>query len=123
MFFFSFFEYSTVHGNLKQNYVLMDELRQLAESDIAKQASIAAANVAKGAQSGAKNAAEGFNRFVEGQDNAAARRQAPIDESKKDFWDSFADAGRERQAGGSSAIGTSAVKKSGKKEEDGWEKW
>jgi len=31
----------------------------------------------------------------------------PIDESKKDFWDSFADAGAQR-----SAVGTSAIKKS-----------
>lgn len=54
----------------------------------------------------------------------------PIDESKKEFWDSFADAGSSR----SSAIGTSAVKKAGgngglsggglgKKEGDDWEKW
>ena len=49
----------------------------------------------------------------------------PIDESKKDFWDSFSEAGSARP----SAIGTSAVKKTGpgsgqaKKEEDNWDKW
>jgi len=46
----------------------------------------------------------------------------PIDESKKDFWDSFAEAGNNRP----SAIGTSAVKKTGgpaKKDEDNWDKW
>lgn len=103
---------------------------QLAESDLAKQAQIAAANVAKGAQSGAKNAADNFNRFVEGSNTSgAATRTVPLDESKKDFWDSFAEAGNSRQ----SAIGTSAVKKTSvggvaggpgaKKEEDNWDKW
>jgi ADP-ribosylation factor GTPase-activating protein 1 len=55
----------------------------------------------------------------------------PLDESKKDFWDSFADAGAQRQ----SAVGTSAIKKSnggggmggpggkGKLEDDNWDKW
>jgi len=61
----------------------------------------------------------------------------PLDESKKDFWDSFAEAGAARQTGGggagSSAIGTGAVKKSGasagggaakgKTDEDNWDKW
>jgi ADP-ribosylation factor GTPase-activating protein 1 len=54
----------------------------------------------------------------------------PLDESKKDFCDSFAEAGQK------SAIGTSAVKKAGgggvgglgggakgKTEEDNWDKW
>lgn len=55
---------------------------------------------------------------------------APLDESRKDFWDSFSDAGAARQSGaggfsggmggGSSAIGTSAVKKG---KDDDWEKW
>ncbi len=52
-------------------------------------------------------------------------REAPIDESKKDFWDSFAEAGSARTGGaGASAIGTSAVKKAGgKKDGDDWDKW
>lgn len=52
----------------------------------------------------------------------------PLDESKKDFWDSFAEAGSARQ---NAAVGTSAIKKStgtggaagGKSEEDNWDKW
>lgn len=57
----------------------------------------------------------------------------PLDESKKDFWDSFADAGSARQ----SAVGTSAIKKNngnsggmsggagnkGKMDGDDWDKW
>lgn len=61
-------------------------------------------------------------------------RSIPLDESKKDFWDSFADAGSARQGGGGgSAIGTGAVKKNGAgmgggaakgKVDDGdWDKW
>jgi ADP-ribosylation factor GTPase-activating protein 1 len=52
----------------------------------------------------------------------------PLDESKKDFWDSFAEAGTARQ----NAVGTSAIKKNNaggasaplaKGEEDNWDKW
>jgi ADP-ribosylation factor GTPase-activating protein 1 len=63
---------------------------------------------------------------VEGTGGSGSYREAPIDESKKDFWDSFAEAGSSRR----SAIGTSAVKKTGggmgaagKKDEDNWDKW
>ncbi|TVY34665.1 ADP-ribosylation factor GTPase-activating protein [Lachnellula subtilissima] len=111
---------------------------KIAETDLAAQARITAANVARGAQTGAKSAADGFNRFVEGNDIGGAGagaggrgkyRQAPLDESKKDFWDSFADAGATRESK-PSAIGTSAVKKGnggpggppGKKDDD-WDKW
>ncbi|CZT07979.1 related to ADP-ribosylation factor GTPase-activating protein [Rhynchosporium agropyri] len=119
--------------------------KNLADSDIAAQARIAAANVAKGAQTGAKSAADNFNRFVEGNGGSGgggsgAYRSMPLDESKKDFWDSFADAGNSRMAAqggvggsGGSAIGTGAVKKSsssapaakpkGKLDEDNWDKW
>lgn len=110
----------------KHEHSLITSPPQVAESDFAKQASIAASTAAKNASLGARSAAENFNRFVEGQDNAAASRsrQAPIDESRKDFWDSFGDAGTAKQGSGSSAIGTSAMKKGGaKKEDDGWEKW
>jgi len=97
---------------------------KLAETDFAAQARITAAQVAKGAQTGAKGAADGFNRFVEGGGSTGAYRQAPLDESKKDFWDSFAEAG----SGRPSAVGTSAIKKnpspSGpKKDEDNWDNW
>ena len=100
----------------------------MAETDLAAQARITAAQVAKGAQTSAKSAADGFNRFVEGSGGSGSGtyRTTPIDESKKDFWDSFAEAGSARP----SAIGTSAVKKGpsavgaaqGKKDDD-WDKW
>ncbi|KAG0650182.1 ADP-ribosylation factor GTPase-activating GCS1 [Hyphodiscus hymeniophilus] len=84
---------------------------KLAETDLAAQARITAAQVARGAQTGAKSAADGFNRFVEGNDGSSrgAYRNTPIDESKKDFWDSFAEAGSNKP----SAVGTSAIKKAG----------
>lgn len=91
---------------------------QLAEADIANQARLTAAQLAKQAQTGAKGAAENFNRFVEGQgSDGTGYRKAPIDESKKDFWDSFG----KPDDSGPSAIGTAAMKK--KKEGDDWEKW
>jgi len=54
----------------------------------------------------------------------------PIDESKKDFWDSFAEAGAQRQQK-NSAVGTSAIKKAGGggggpglgRKDDEWDKW
>ncbi|KAG9234518.1 putative ADP-ribosylation factor GTPase-activating protein GCS1 [Amylocarpus encephaloides] len=98
---------------------------KLAETDLAAQARLTAATVAKGAQTGAKSAADGFNRFVEGPGGSGgggAYRQAPMDESKKDFWDSFAEAGVQK----SSAVGTSAIKKGGSgggKKDDDWDKW
>ncbi|KAL3420403.1 ADP-ribosylation factor GTPase-activating protein GCS1 [Phlyctema vagabunda] len=114
---------------------------KLAETDLAAQARLTAAQVAKGAQTGAKSVGEGFNRFVEGPSSSSggAYRNAPIDESKKDFWDSFAEAGASRQ--GNAAVGTSSIKRKnddgygsggiggagagggGKKESDDWEKW
>jgi ADP-ribosylation factor GTPase-activating protein 1 len=100
---------------------------QISETDLAAQARVTAAQVARGAQTGARSAAENFNRFVEGSGAASSSvRSVPIDESKKDFWDSFAEAGNARP----SAIGTSAVKKAngppmalGKKDDDNWDKW
>lgn len=98
---------------------------QIAETDFAAQARNTAAQAAKVAQSGAKAAGDGFNRFVEGNQSSSSYRQAPIDESKKDFWDSFAEAGANRP----SAVGTSAIKKptpspiGPKKDEDNWDKW
>ncbi|KIN07727.1 hypothetical protein OIDMADRAFT_186605 [Oidiodendron maius Zn] len=101
--------------------------QKLSETDLAAQARITAAQVARGAQTGARSAADNFNRFVEGNGGAERSvRSVPIDESKKDFWDSFAEAGNNRP----SAIGTSAVKKApgppgaiGKKDDDNWDKW
>ncbi|PMD46673.1 putative ADP-ribosylation factor GTPase-activating protein GCS1 [Hyaloscypha variabilis F] len=105
---------------------------KLAETDLAAQARITAATVARGAQTGAKSAADGFNRFVEGNASGSggAYRDVPIDESKKDFWDSFAEAGAQRQQK-NSAVGTSAIKKAGGggggpglgRKDDEWDKW
>ncbi|KAJ0166084.1 Electron transfer flavoprotein subunit beta [Colletotrichum tanaceti] len=104
--------------------------KQLAESDFAKQAQ-------RVAQQSARNAQEGFNRFVEGGPNnggtghSGASRQAPLDESKKDFWDSFSSLADQRQGNSSSSIGTAAMGKGGKtggaaapaakKDNEGWD--
>lgn len=62
-------------------------------------------------------------RFVEG-DGPGGRRGAPIDESRRDFWDDFASIGERRAAaesgGGSSTLGTAAMGK-GRKKEDEWD--
>ena len=90
----------------------------MAEADLTTQARLTAAQLAKQAQTGAKGAAENFNRFVEGQgSDGSGYRKAPLDESKKDFWDSF---GKQDDSGPSN-IGTAAMKK--KKAEEDWEKW
>ncbi|GJC79217.1 ADP-ribosylation factor GTPase-activating protein GCS1 [Colletotrichum liriopes] len=106
--------------------------KQLAESDFAKQAQ-------RVAQQSARNAQDGFNRFVEGGPNSGgaghggASRQAPLDESKKDFWDSFSSLADQRQGNSSSSIGTAAMGKGGKtggatapaakKDNEGWDDW
>lgn len=101
----------------------LTDLVQIAETDLAAQARLTAAQVAKGAQTGARSAAENFNRFVEGNgEGGGARRQVPLDESKKDFWDSFAEVGAQR----SGNIGTGSVKKAGAeptKKDDAWADW
>lgn len=103
--------------------------QKIGETDFAAQARMTAGNIGQGINTAGKSAADGFNRFVEGPEhsNSGRYRQAPIDESKKDFWDSFAEAG---SGGGSSksAIGTSAMKKSNvgntaAKKDDDWDKW
>ena len=97
---------------------------KLAEADLATQARLTAAQIAKTAQTGAKGAADGFNRFVEGSDGSGpGSRRAPIDERKKDFWDSFG-----KPEAGPSAIGTAAMWGNGTqgmpgKKEDEWENW
>ncbi|PBP19948.1 zinc finger protein gcs1 [Diplocarpon rosae] len=122
---------------VNEGYIQPTALK-VSESDLAASARLAASNLTKNAQTGAKSAADGFNRFVEGSgrpggDGSSGRgayRNVPLDESKKDFWDSFAEAGNSRidagsgsgsggRGAGSSAIGTGAVKK----DEDNWEKW
>lgn len=104
--------------------------KQLAEGDFAKQAQSTAAQLARQAQLAGKNAQEGFNRFVEG--GGENRRQAPLDESRKGFWDDFSNLADQQQQkpGGSSAIGTSAMgmgKKPAatgqKPKQDEWDDW
>ncbi|OAA68948.1 zinc finger protein gcs1 [Cordyceps fumosorosea ARSEF 2679] len=105
---------------------------KFAEGDFAKQAQLTAAQLARQAQLAGKNAQEGFNRFVEGNDTGhAARRQAPLDESKKDFWDSFSSLADQKPAQSNSSIGTSAMgmgKKgntppAAQKKNDEWDDW
>lgn len=92
---------------------------QLAESDLAAQARLQAAQLGQNIQVGARGAADQFNRFVEGQDehtsSLARRRGEP---ERKDFWDDFASLGAEDQGQGQhrrsasrpNAIGTAAMK-------------
>ncbi|TQV96084.1 hypothetical protein V2A60_003471 [Cordyceps javanica] len=105
---------------------------KFAEGDFAKQAQLAASQVARQAQLAGKNAQEGFNRFVEGNETGhGARRQAPLDESKKDFWDSFSSLADPKPAQTNSSIGTSAMgmgKKgstapAAQKKTDEWDDW
>ena len=78
-------------------------ISQLSEADVAKQAQLAAMNiggtVTSTLQTGSRNATEAFSRFVEGDEhrphNTNATRNQP-DEDKRDFWDSFAEAGEVR---------------------------
>lgn len=83
------------------------------------------------------SAQERFNRFVEGSDDTNSRglQQAPLDETKKDFWDDFSSLADQRHGTGAkySAIGTSAMGKApGKnagpaatttKKDDEWDDW
>ncbi|KAK3400089.1 hypothetical protein B0T20DRAFT_407805 [Sordaria brevicollis] len=99
--------------------------KQIAESELAAKARIAAAQAAVTAQAGAKTASESFNRFVEGGPSnsaggGAGYRSVPsgggssnFDESKRSFWDDFASAADQRKStGGGSSIGTSVIGKS-----------
>ncbi|KAI1817803.1 ADP-ribosylation factor GTPase-activating protein GCS1 [Poronia punctata] len=113
--------------------------KQLSETDFAAQARFAAGNVGRVAQVGAMTAQERFSRFVEGPDeNRGGIRstQAPLDETKKDFWDSFSSLADQRHGTGGkhSSIGTSAMgKAAGKnagatapvpaKKDDEWDDW
>ncbi|KAK0627245.1 hypothetical protein B0T14DRAFT_421832 [Immersiella caudata] len=103
--------------------------KQLAESDIAAQARVAAGTVAgtvaKTAQSGAKTASESFSRFVEGP-SGSGYKQVPFDESKRAFWDDFSSVAEQKD----SSIGTSAMGKGGSSrpsqpasKKDEWDDW
>ncbi|KIV91621.1 hypothetical protein PV10_06139 [Exophiala mesophila] len=108
--------------------------KNIASTDFAAQARNAALAAGQGIQTGAKGAADQFNRFVEGQDEQAAKsaaRRTKVEPEKKDFWDSFGVPDESSSASKpSSSIGTSAMKKmnhvqanpplKNKNKEDGW---
>ncbi|KAJ4294188.1 Zn finger-containing GTPase- Activating Protein for ARF [Kalmusia sp. IMI 367209] len=122
-------------------------MQKLAEADIASQARNTAGFVGQGIQSSAAAAGTTFNRFVEGSDAPLSGRRGGAEpekkdfwdsfgappkgpaEDKKDFWDEFASAGESKAqtvgAAGKkpSGIGTSAMKKPAKKEDEGWGDW
>ncbi|ETN40235.1 uncharacterized protein HMPREF1541_04511 [Cyphellophora europaea CBS 101466] len=117
---------------------LQPTAKNIASSDFASQARSGLMAAGQGIQSGAKGAADGFNKFIEGQDEGAARVAARggaggrnVEPEKKDFWDSFGQGATEQKGGSSSgSLGTSAMKKNaggasqqqqqqGKKD-DGW---
>ncbi|KAH8911327.1 ArfGap-domain-containing protein [Coniochaeta sp. PMI_546] len=104
--------------------------KQIADSDLAAQARVAALNAAKTAQAGAKTAQQGITRFVEGP-SSGGYREVPIDESKKGFWDDFSSLADQRKQENSS-IGTAAMGKgssstrpsgSANKSQDEWDDW
>ncbi|KAL2043743.1 hypothetical protein N7G274_003262 [Stereocaulon virgatum] len=103
--------------------------QKIAESDVAAQARLTAAQAAKQIQQGTKGAAEKFNNFVEGSgEGGAARSKTSVEPERRDFWDSFGDAGNDKSKG-SGAIGTAAMRKggggsaSGEGKGDGWDNW
>ncbi|KUI68699.1 ADP-ribosylation factor GTPase-activating protein GCS1 [Cytospora mali] len=110
--------------------------KQVGESDFAAQAKMFGGRFAQSAQQGVRSAQEGLNKFVEGPESrpgGASRTAnvAPLDESKKSFWDDFASLADQRKAQGSS-IGTSAMGKGNKgpsgaagskKGQDEWDDW
>lgn len=73
-------------------------------------------------------AAERFNNFVEDTGTGGASSSSrSVEPKRKDFWDSFGDAGEDKKSGG--AIGTAAMKKGGiggggaGGKEDKWDNW
>lgn len=101
---------------------------QIAESDLTAQARLTAAQAAKTIQTGTKGAAERFNNFVEntGEGSTARSSKATVEPERRDFWDSFGDAGADQKSKGSSSIGTAAMRKGGGGGDgkgDGWDNW
>lgn len=86
--------------------------------------------IGQSVQQGARSASENFNRFVEGPESGqGASRNAPLDESKKSFWDDFASLADQRKPQ-SSSIGTSAMGKGNSStarapaaKKDEWDDW
>ena len=95
---------------VNSNYI-QPTAKQIAESDFAAQARATAGTVGKAAQVGARSAQDSFNRFVEGGPDRTQYRQVPMDDSRRDFWDDFADIPeqQQQQPKKSGAIGTAAM--------------
>ncbi|POS80718.1 ADP-ribosylation factor GTPase-activating protein GCS1 [Diaporthe helianthi] len=104
--------------------------KQVGSSDFAAQAKVFGGRIGQSVQQGARSASENFNRFVEGQESGqGASRNAPLDESKKSFWDDFASLADQRKPQ-SSSIGTSAMGKGNSStakppaaKKDEWDDW
>ncbi|PHH74816.1 hypothetical protein CDD80_2832 [Ophiocordyceps camponoti-rufipedis] len=112
--------------NVNDGYI-QPTAKSIADGDFAKQAQLTAAQLARQAQAAGKNAHDGFNRFVEGSDYR--RVDAPLDASRKDFWDDFSSLAEQQQQPlkGSSSIGTSAMgmgkgRRSVQKKDE-WDDW
>lgn len=117
---------------------LQPTAKQVGESDFAAQARMFGGRFAQTAQQGVRTAQENLNKFVEGPESRAGgasrnvANAAPLDETKKAFWDDFASLADQRKAQNSS-IGTSAMGKgnkgpsgagpSSKKGQDEWDDW
>ncbi|KAI9655868.1 MAG: Zn finger-containing GTPase- Activating Protein for ARF [Trizodia sp. TS-e1964] len=113
----------TVNDNLIQ-----PTAQKIAEADLASTARQTAAQLGQTVQSGTRLAGESFNKFVEGNDRSTRGNYAPLDTEKKDFWDSFGGANDPPVQAKPSAIGTAAMRKTGKgegpgKADDGWDDW
>lgn len=117
------------------NDYIQPTAKQLAESDLAAQARVAAGTVAgtvaKTAQTGARTASEGFHRFVEGPSASGYGRVQGqgqgFDEGKRAFWDDFSSVAEQKK---DSSIGTAAMGKGESsrpsqpaKKDDGWDDW
>ncbi|KAL6718657.1 ADP-ribosylation factor GTPase-activating protein gcs1 [Lecanora helva] len=110
--------YSLLQGS---NLLIRGSDSQVAESDFTHQARATAQQAARSIQTGTKGAADRFNDFVEGAgDSGGGRARAQPKPERQDFWDSFGEAGK-GGGGGSSSIGTSAMRKGGEgKRDEGW---
>ncbi|KAL2761179.1 hypothetical protein ACRALDRAFT_1059164 [Sodiomyces alcalophilus JCM 7366] len=110
--------------------------KQIAESDLGRQAQAAASQVGRVAQHSARNAQSSLHRFVEGTKDETAYRPAPVEESRRGFWDNFsslADARAQQhkdQQSSHSSIGTSAIKSASSNmaaapvsRKDEWDAW
>ena len=65
-----------------------------------------------------------------GEGSTAARSsKSKVEPERRDFWDSFGDAGADNKSKGSSSIGTAAMRKGGggsgggEGKGDGWDNW